>query len=151
MSNKSFYIPLAFPNRLFGYFHSQIEQQRRVLQQVRRGLPDNLAKHACHCLISRNTLVVYTDSAMWASQLRFYQQAMLKNAAALTREPIAKVQVKIITVTTGITLRPEPSVKIPSASTVEMMEKQSQSIRDDNLKLALQRLNSTLKKLADGK
>ncbi|WP_019866905.1 DciA family protein [Methylovulum miyakonense] len=148
MPKKPFHIPLAFQNRILGFFHSQIEQQKRILQHVRRGLPENLAKHACHCLISGNSLVVYTDSAMWASQLRFYTQAMLANIEPLTRGGVQKVQIKIMTVNTGAVSQPVFKAKIPSAATLDMMQKQSLSIRDGELRLALQRLNSTLKKLA---
>ncbi|MDD5125758.1 MAG: DciA family protein [Methylovulum sp.] len=134
---------------MLGYYASQIEQQGQLLQQVRKSLPENLAKHACHCLISNNTLLLYTDSAVWATQLRFYTQAILGNIAPVSKESVQKVQIKILTEITGINFRPMRKANIPSTATIEIMRKQSQSVSDANLKQALQRLNSTLTRLAD--
>ena len=49
---------LAFPNRTMVYLHSQIEQQRLILQQIKAVLPDNLAKQTKHCLIKDQKLLI---------------------------------------------------------------------------------------------
>jgi hypothetical protein len=155
MAKTAFHIPLAYQNRMFGYYLGQIEQQRRLLQHVRQSLPENLAKHVCHCLASNNTLLVYTDSAIWASQLRFYNQTLLAamlSAAAPPTPAVQKVNIKVMTETTGATSQQggkKPQVNIPSADTIDLMQKQSASISDPTLQQALQRLNATLKKRAE--
>jgi hypothetical protein len=148
MSKKPFHAPLDYNNRMFGYYLGQIDQQRRILQQVRQCLPDNLAKHACHCLISANTLLVYTDSAIWASQLRFYHPAILGSAAGLAKGTVTKIQVKIMTQTTGAASSAMGKTNIPSLATLEIMQKQSGLISDQTLQNSLQRLNATLRRLA---
>jgi len=52
---------LAYPNRTMVYLHSQIEQQQRILKQIKAVLPDNLATQTKHCLIKDHKLLVYTD------------------------------------------------------------------------------------------
>lgn len=148
MLKTSFHVPLSYQNRMLGYYASQIEQQGRILQQVRKCLPKNLANHVCHCLISNNDLLLYTDSAVWATQLRFYTQVILGNMTPASKEPVQKVQIKILTEIIGVNFRPVRKANIPSAATIEIMCKQSQSVSDAHLKQALQRLNSTLSKLA---
>ena len=54
---------LAFPNRTMVYLHSQIEQQQRILKQIKAVLPDNLATQTKHCLIKDHNLLVYTDTS----------------------------------------------------------------------------------------
>jgi len=149
MAGSSFHIPLSHPNRLFSYYLNQIEQQRRMLQQVQRGLPDNLAKHACHCVMNNKTLVVYTDSAIWASQLRFYHRAMLAALAPLPGDVVQTIQIKVITQAIGISITPSLKANVPSVATIDMMQKQSATVSDKALQQSLERLNATLRRLAD--
>lgn len=149
MAKTTFQIPLSFQNRLFGYYVNQIEQQQRMLQQVRKGLPDNLAKHACHCLISNGTLLVYTDSAIWASQLRFYNQTILANVVSVTHEAVQKMQIKVMTQNTGVHPPSVVQVNIPTLATIDMMQKQTACVSDKSLQQSLLRLNATLRRLAD--
>lgn len=58
---------LSFPNRTIAYFYSQIEQQKQVLQRVHDVLPATIAHHVIHCVVNGKKLLVYTDTAAWAS------------------------------------------------------------------------------------
>lgn len=152
MLNSPFHIPLSYPNRLLGYYLGKIGQQQRLLRQVQNCLPENLAAHARHCLISQDTLLVYTDSAAWASQLRFYNQALLAAVAPLLDHPVQKLQIKVLTETTGASLGESPrKANVPSAAILEVMRQQSVTVSDQTLQASLQRLNTTLRKLTDDK
>lgn len=142
----SFRIPLSYQNRMFGYYLNQIGQQQQLLQHIRQRLPEHMAKHARHCLVSKNTLMVYTDSAVWASQLRFYRQTLLADIATLSNGAVQNLQIKVMTETFGATARVRHKTNIPSLATIEMMAQQSASITDQPLQQALQRLNATLKR-----
>lgn len=149
MAKTTFQIPLSFQNRLFGFYVNQIAQQRQMLQNVRKGLPDNLAKHACHCLVSNGTLLLFTDSAIWASQLRFYNKAILANIAPVTQEIVQKMQIKVMTQSTGTSPASVVKVKIPTVATIELMKKQTACVNDKPLQQSLLRLNATLRRLAE--
>jgi len=151
MSQKppSFKTSLSFQNRTIAYFYSQIEQQKRVLLRIQTVLPDALAKQARHCLIKDKKLLIYTDSAAWASQLRFYNGAILAAIAPLTRTSIEIMQVRIIAERTGLILRSVRKANIPSGEKIAIIRNDSLSIRDDKLKLALLRLSATLERLSD--
>jgi len=140
---------LAFPNRTMVYLHSQIEQQQRILQQIKTVLPDNLAKQTKHCLIKDHKLLVYTDSAIWASQLRFYNSAILTSIQTLVKSPIDTLQIKIISRPSGLTETTTRKANLPSLEGIDLIRKHSLSISDDKLSTALLKLSATLKRLAD--
>ena len=140
---------LAYPNRTMVYLHSQIEQQQRILKQIKAVLPDNLATQTKHCLIKDHNLLVYTDSAIWASQLRFYNSAILASIQPLVKTPIENLQIKIISRTTGLIVTTERKANLPSLEGIDLIRKHSLSISDDKLSVALLKLSTTLKRLAD--
>ncbi len=75
----------------------QIEQQKNLLVVVKSVLPENLAEHALHCLIHDDTLLLYTDAAVWSSQLRFYQEAILTALSPLSEQPLKRLQTRLLT------------------------------------------------------
>ena len=145
---SSFKPSLSFQNRAIAYFYSQIEQQKRVLQCIQAVLPETLAKQARHCLIKDKKLLIYTDSAAWASQLRFYNGAILAAIAPLTRTSIELMQVKIITERTELVLRSVRKASIPSEEKIAIIRNDSLTVSDDQLKSALLKLSSTLERLS---
>lgn len=144
----TFKLSLSFQNRTMAYLYSQIEQQQRILQHIRAVLPEALAKQARHCLIRDKKLLIYTDSAAWASQLRFYNSAILAAIAPLTRTPVEIMQIKIITGQTGLILGPQRKAKIPSVEKIEIIRNDSLTVADNQLRLALLKLSATLERLS---
>jgi hypothetical protein len=130
------------------YFYSQIEQQQQLLQRIRVVLPEALGKQARHCLIRDKKLLVYTDSAVWASQLRFYKSVILAAIMPLTRTPVEILQIKIMTAKTGIILGARRKAKIPSVEKIEFIRSHSLTVSDVQLRLALLKLSSTLERLS---
>lgn len=144
----SFKVSLSFQNRTMAYFYSQIAQQGRVLQRIQAVLPEALAKQVRHCLIREKKLLIYTDSAAWASQLRFYSPAILAAIASFARTPVEILQIKIIARQPGLVLGPNRKAKIPSAERIKLIRNHSLGVSDDQLSLALQKLSTTLEKLS---
>ena len=144
----SFKVSLSFQNRTMAYFYSQIGKQQRILQRIQAVLPGTLAKQIRHCLIRDKKLLIYTDSAAWASQLRFYNSAILDAIAPLTRTPIEIMQIKILAGQTGLILGPERKAKIPSVEKIAIIRNDSLTVSDDQLKSALLKLSSTLERLS---
>jgi hypothetical protein len=146
--SPSFKTSLTFQNRTLAYFYSQIEQQKRVLQRVQAVLPESLAKQVRYCLIKEKKLLLYTDSAAWASQLRFYSSAILAAIAPLTRTSLELMLVKIIAEQTGLVIRPLRKANIPSEEKIALIRNNGLTITDDQLKLALLKLSATLERLS---
>lgn len=86
---------LEFHNRTLDKLVTQIDQQKDLLSVVKNVLPENLASHTLHCVIHDATLVIYTDAAVWSSQLRFYQTAMLETVTVQFQKKIQRVQIRL--------------------------------------------------------
>lgn len=134
----------SLPNQFLVLYWRQIEQQKQCLQMVRRALPPSLAQHALHCVIDGGKLILYTDSAAWASQLRFHKTAILASLSARSGPPVGALQIRILTERAGLSETNELKANIPSAENIEMIRQQSDYFPDNELKQALQRLCATL-------
>jgi len=88
----SFKAVLEFHNPAIDKILMQIEQQKILLSVVKSVLPENLAKHALYCVVHDTTLIIYTDSAVWSSQLRFYRATIL----AAVEKPIERIQIRLL-------------------------------------------------------
>jgi hypothetical protein len=135
----TFKTPLSYENQTIAYFRGCMGQQKRLLKTIQAVLPPHLVEHIHCCLLKGNKLLVYTDSAVWASQLRFY------NAALVSIEPsVLTVQIKVITEQVGLVAKTERKAQLPSAKKIAEMRKDSLSIEDQPLQAALLKLSATL-------
>ncbi len=139
---------LSFQNQITSHLRHQITQQKQVLQAVQAVLPEHLAKQVRHCLIKEQKLLVYTDSAVWASQLRFYNAMMLTATEALTRETVVSVQIRITIPPSELIAHSERKARLPAPEKIAELQKDSLSIADDTLRLALLKLGATLERLS---
>ena len=144
----SFKASLSFQNRTMAYFYSQIQQQQQILQRIQAVLPVALAKQVRHCLIRDKKLLIYTDSATWASQLRFYNRSILGAIELFTRTPVEIMQIKIIGGQTGLLSGPKRKAKLPSVEKIEVIRNDSLTVSDNQLRLALLKLSTTLERLS---
>jgi hypothetical protein len=122
---------------------ARIEEQRHWLHQVRSVLPAEIAAHIVHVLISGARLLIYTYSASWASQIRFYDGVILNKLQASGQQKISKLQVKLLMPDAMKTARRH--ARLPSADTVDSVFGPLDSQRDDALGQALARLGRILK------
>jgi hypothetical protein len=144
--STSFKAALSFPNRTIAQFYSQIEQQKLVLLRIHKVLPVAIAQHALHCVINGKKLLVYTDTAAWASQLRFYNSAILAAIAPVTRTSVSIMLIKVRMETSATAFQPGRTPNIPSAEKIELIHKHSLTVSDEQLKKAMQKLSATLAK-----
>jgi hypothetical protein len=144
----SFKAALSFQNRTMAHFYSQIEQQKQALERIHTALPATLAEHVLHCVINGKKLLIYTDTAAWASQLRFYNSAILATIAPVTRESVSIMQIKVIADLANTNAQPRRKPIIPSAEKIDMIQSCSLTAADDQLKLALLKLSATLRRLS---
>jgi hypothetical protein len=149
---------LSFPNGTIAYYCSQIERQKQVLQRIHAVLPKSIAEHALHCVVNGKKLLIYTDTAAWASQLRFYNRAILEAIAPVTREPVSIMQIKVRAEISPAghkaedrafqAMPPGRKPNIPSAEKIAFIHSHSLTVSDERLKSALLRLSATLEKLS---
>lgn len=135
---------MDFNGRPLAICLEKIAEQKQLLNRVQNSLPADIAEHAIHCVLSNTRLLVYTDSAVWASQIRFFNQEIVNNLQANGWQNIRGVQVKLIlSAKHGTSKR---IVYLPSAETVNGILGQVDDNSDDVLELALAKLGRTLKK-----
>ncbi len=135
-----------YQNRTIAHLFNQIEHQKQVLQCIRNNLPPTLSEHVQHCVVKGKKLLLFTDSAAWASQLRFYNSVILAAIAPITRENVSVMQIRIRTEAVRITNIRKPN--IPSVQQIHYIRKQSLAMSDEQLQAAMLKLTTTLEKRA---
>lgn len=144
-SKKSvFKSALDFDGRQMAVCLAIIAEQNKLLAIVKTALPIEIAKSVDHCVRSKQRLLLYTASASWASQLRFYHEAILNKLAETEYKNIQGLQVKI----QPKTIEPKTGrlLQIPSAKNIRMIQEQVKDQEQDVLGQALLRLSNTLEK-----
>lgn len=133
----------SFQSQIPRHLWQQLALQKKILHEVRALLPDTLAKQVCHCLISDDKLLIYTDSAVWATQLRFYQTKI----QAAFQTLVSSVHIRL---TSDVNVMPatEHKAKLPSLETIKDLEQDSLAIEDETLRQALLHLSETLARLS---
>lgn len=138
---------LSYPNKAISLLCLQVNQQLAILKQIKTVLPNNLANQVMHCVISDKKLIIYTESAIWASQLRFYTQAMLTIVESVAPKSVNTLSVKIINLSATIDTKIKNTTVIPNQAVINEIRSHSLTITDLQLKQALEKLSSTLTRL----
>jgi hypothetical protein len=143
---------LSYPNKTIALLCLQINQQLAILEHIKAVLPKGLANHALHCVfndkkLNNKKLLIYTDSAIWASQLRFYGKTILTAIESVTSDPVSVLQVKVINVPETANPRKKRIVVIPSQAVADGINNHSLTVTDPQLRQALDNLSSTLARL----
>ncbi len=136
---------LGYDNKLFNLYKYQIETQKQLLEKIKAILPEHLAEHALHCVLSGKKLTLYTDSAIWSSQLRFYQQTLLHALLSSHTGVIETLQIKIIAPQQSIKSIEKKAKSLPSNENIDFILEQAEYQSDETLKKALLKLGKTFK------
>lgn len=139
---------LAQPNRSLASIYQQIDQQKKLLSLIKSALPDHLKERAAHCVIDRSKLIVYADSANWASQLRFYRAAILGAIDKSPYRPVDILQFRITEPLQPESAEPVRPAKLPGKSSIANIRRNAELREDDPLAGALLRLSETLERLS---
>ena len=136
---------LDFDARQLAVCMEIIAEQKSLLTIVKNALPAEIADHVQHCVRSGNRLLIYTETASWGSQIRFFNINILNNIAESGQKNISSLQVRI-----GPQLAQQQSSRtprLPSAENIGLIRDQLKDHEnDDVLKQALSRLTRTLEK-----
>lgn len=120
-------------NSYIGQLQRQIALQQQLLLQVKAALPEFLAGgQVVHCVLKNSQLLLFTGSAAWASQLRFYSQTLLRTLMS-NNVQVTSVQIRVCTQSA----KTEPQLKKASKLSpekIEFLQSYSNSIQDAQLK-----------------
>ena len=133
-----------FKGRSVAVYMEKIAEQDQLLRIVRAALPPSIAEHANYCVVSGGRLLIYTDSAIWASQIRFFEKAILNKLSEDGQHKISSFKVKI-----QFPFRDAATDRkacLPSSETVQSMLGSMDEKSEDVLDKALVKLAKTLKK-----
>lgn len=140
---------LNFDSQPLALCLEKITEQRQYLQHVRAALPVHIAPHAVHCVLKGSRLLVYADGAAWASQIRFFQSAIVEALQSVNRSKVVSIQVRIIQ-NESAEPRLGSGAKLPAPSTVKGILGQMDDKSNDVLDKALAKLAKTLWKRVSG-
>ena len=119
-----------------------LNQQQRLLTQIRSILPHPLDAHCLHARISTDQLILHTDSPVWTSRLRFHAPQLLKQ---LQQQAPKLRRVKILVHIPARVLRPKRRKITLSPTSAASIQDLANHISDPALRAALQRLESRKK------
>ena len=120
-----------------GHLNRMLKQQRKLLEEVRKILPDPLGEHCLHARIDGTRLVLHTDSPAWNTGLRFHAPHII--AGLKSRAPgLKKVDVRIIV---EQEVRPTRGRRgsLPE-KTAALIRELADGLEDDSLRAAFKRL-----------
>ncbi|MCF7970934.1 MAG: DUF721 domain-containing protein [Methylococcaceae bacterium] len=123
-----------------------LAKHQRILGIILSVSPDQLKPHIKDCVVNEESLMIYVNSAVWASQLRFYSTQIQTAVNTQSKERIKKIRVRV--------LIPDPfkaakkSQKIvPSRESIVSLRNNADMLSEGKLKNALLNLSATLLKL----
>lgn len=121
-----------------------IAEQKALLAIVKTALPVEIASHVLHCVCSGNRLLIYTETANWASQIRFFHGAILNKLVESGQQNITSLQVRICQPLNQQRALRTP--RLPSAKNILLIRNQTGNDENDVLRQSLSRLGKTLDK-----
>lgn len=120
-----------------------LARHQKILGIILSVSPAQLQPHIKDCVINYNKLLIYVSSAVWASQLRFFDAQIKEAVNEQSSEKIAQIRIRI--------LPPDPyklekKVKkiIPSSENIDLLRNNAKAIAQGKLKDALLNLSNTL-------
>lgn len=139
---------LAYPNRASAYFLGRIAIQKKILAQVHAVLPEKLADRVPACVVAKRKLLIYTESAAWASKIRFYSRAIQNAVNDKTDASIDMIQIRLLMPLQTASSSQQKPVRIPSAKIIDALQHSAADRPLDRLSDALLNLGTTLKRLS---
>ncbi len=125
--------------------HAHLIRHRKILSIILATSPQHIKTHIKDCVINKRILLIYVDSSVWASQLRFFS-AQLQNAVNKeSSEKIEKIRIKVMPPNV-YSLKKTSKKLVPSAENIISLQHSANSISEGKLKNALLKLSDTLQK-----
>jgi len=121
----------------------QTQQQKKLLAEVRKTLPSQMARHCSAAILNGTVLTLLTDSPVWVSKMRF-QSPNLLSALRSDHPGIASISVRC-----NAPLKPGPEKRKPTARHSDhaagWVDSSAADIENPALRSALLRLAKALR------
>lgn len=140
---------LSYEGSILSGYKQQINLQNKLLATIKASVPDRLACHILYCAFSEQKVSLYTDSAIWSSQLRFYHQAILNTLLSSNVGSFQSLQIKVLPKSTPA--ENKDNKIYPSAENISAILGTAEQQTDDLLKNALLNLGKTFQKKSSDK
>jgi hypothetical protein len=142
MQSTKFKAADKIQNKLLVSYQVTIQQQQMLLANVKKLLPNNIAKQLMYCVISDATLTLFVENSAWSSNVRFYATEILQELQRDARyQGVKKVQCRLLALNSGIQQDKRTAI-IPTNETIAYIACVRQ--QEDILSRALANLAQTL-------
>lgn len=128
---------------------AQARLHMQLLAKIRQALPEPSGSHCLYCVLRGDSrLILYVDSAAWATKLRFHQ---LEIQSALSEiGPLKSIQIRVLLPGRETEKRLQ-AAKIPSPQALDQLAKIAAASCDPEIKRSLKRLVCTLQRAAQSR
>jgi hypothetical protein len=117
---------------------------RQTLAEIKKNLPPVLADHCIHCVPKQDRLIVYVDTAAFASQLRFFVPALVQALASTTHSVFKEIQIRIAMPTGHQERATKKALPLTEAAGIHV-NKTAEACQSEEIRLSLLRLGRTLR------
>ena len=116
----------------------------RIQRFIQRRLPGFLAEHCRACVARDDTLIVFTDSPAWATQLRFTLPGLLGELRSAFHSDWQRTQIRVLRSGDAVSEARHPAV--PGISIIRQVQAAASSSPSLELRDSLLRLAATWQK-----
>jgi len=136
---------LSYTSAVTLNFSEIINQQRMLQETICRSLPDHFSAHITNCIKKEKTIIIFTSSATWASQLRFLNQPIMAALRANGENDISETKIRVLPKSLSPKPHKRPAKKL-SATSLNIIHSNALALTNNSeLASAFLRLHNTLK------
>jgi hypothetical protein len=118
----------------------QLDEKARLLELVRKLLPEALAAHCSATVLRSQTLVIFTDSPVWVSRLH-YMGRSLRQQLGQRGISVARIEARVALQSDGRQARTFEPARPLSRKNAQLLRDTAEFQQDRELKAALLRLS----------
>ncbi len=137
----SFKTAFSFANT--SAFQYSIAKHQKILSIVLSVSPIQIQPHIKACVINHKKLLIYVDSAVWATQLRFCHAQIKEAINSQSQETVHHIRIRIAS-PTPYRLEKKAKKTIPSVENINLIHDNATALTESKLKNALLKLSDTL-------
>ena len=123
--------------------HTTLALHRRVLKAVRAVLPPLLARHCQDCVVKPERLILYMDSPLYTTQLRFHVRRLQQRLDGDEGLYFRDIQVRNLMPLTARAVA-KPKTVVPSPAVAALLQGSAAGDDSDALAHALRKLAGTI-------
>ena len=120
-----------------------LAKHQKILQIILSVSPTQIQPHIKDCVINHNKLLIYVSSAVWATQLRFFNSQIKAAVNSQSNEKIEQLRIRILSPAPYETVK-KVKKTFPSAENIDLLRNNAAAITEGKLKSALLKLSNTL-------